>query len=116
MQADKKWEDSVGKRLYDFEGEPSPQSWDKINQRIQPKRKPRWWLWLPALLLFIALPLTFYFNSDNLLTQKENKNLAKNESVYRGTDGNKKLEKDALVPKDGIVHKSDKEAVISYSE
>ncbi len=62
MRADNNWEDSVGKRLYDFEGDLSPQSWDKINRRIQPKTRPRWWLWLPALLVFLALPLTFYLN------------------------------------------------------
>lgn len=63
MRADNNWEENVGKRLFDFEGELSPQAWQNINQRINAKPKSRWrWLWLPAALLFIALPLAFYLN------------------------------------------------------
>src|SRR5688572_5847513 len=79
MRADNNWEDAVGKRLYDFEGELSPQAWQKINQRIQPKPKPWYrWLWLPALLLFISLPIAFYLKSktaENQLAGSKNAQL-----------------------------------------
>lgn len=65
MRADNNWEDSVGKKLFDMEGELAPQAWENISRRIapKPKRKP-FWYWLPALLLFLAAPLA-YFGSKN---------------------------------------------------
>ena len=78
MRADNNWEDSVGKRLFDVEGELSPQAWENISRRIAPKPKPRpLWYWLPALLIFVALPLAFY--QGNFFKNKPSE-IAKNES------------------------------------
>ncbi len=60
MRVDKDWEEEIGKKLFDFEGELSPQDWNNINQRIKPRRNKRYY-WLPALLFFLALPGAIYF-------------------------------------------------------
>src|SRR6187402_2258772 len=78
MRADNNWEDSVGKRLFDVEGELSPQAWENISLRIAPKpKRPLLWYWLPALLLFVALPLAFYLGK---FSGKSPSDLAKTES------------------------------------
>lgn len=55
MQADNKWKDAFGKRLYDYEEAPLPETWNKINKEIKPARY-RWWFWLPLLPLLVLLP------------------------------------------------------------
>ncbi|HSI89781.1 MAG TPA: hypothetical protein VK927_01630, partial [Adhaeribacter sp.] len=66
MRADNNWEDPVRKKLFEFEGPLTEQNWENISKQIQPKSKPwRRWLWLPALLVFIAIPVTFYFGAKD---------------------------------------------------
>ena len=55
MPAENKWNDALGKRLYDFEEEPLPETWPKISDKLKPRRY-RWWFWLPLLPLLISLP------------------------------------------------------------
>ena len=63
MRADKDWEDSLGKKLHDFEGELSPLAWSKIKKEIQPSRH-RWLFWLPLFLL-IVVPGGMYLTKFN---------------------------------------------------
>src|SRR5688572_3406430 len=82
MQADNNWEDKVGKKLYDFEAELSPQSWNDISKKMQPKRRNRWFLWLPLVLALLSIPALLHY-SGKLKTvlpgaQKPEENIAIN--------------------------------------
>ncbi|MBK0402712.1 hypothetical protein I5M27_06925 [Adhaeribacter sp. BT258] len=75
MRVDKDWEEGIGKKLYDFEGELSEQAWSNINQRIKPRRDKRYF-WLPALLFFMTLPTALYFTDPLSWLKSENQNLS----------------------------------------
>ncbi|KAA9345583.1 hypothetical protein [Adhaeribacter soli] len=60
MPAENKWNDALGKRLYDFEEAPLPETWSKISGELKPRRY-RWWLWLPLIPLLISLPWVLKF-------------------------------------------------------
>ena len=63
MQVDNDWEEGVGKKLFDFEGELSPQAWNNISRQIKPNRNRRYF-WLAGLLVFLTLPGTLYFTDS----------------------------------------------------
>jgi hypothetical protein len=71
MRAEDNWKDQLGKRLYNFEDEPFPDTWSKINRDLGPRRF-RWWLWLPVVPL-----LLFLFWLANDADYSENGNVAK---------------------------------------
>ncbi|MFC5272370.1 hypothetical protein [Adhaeribacter terreus] len=77
MRVDNDWEEGIGKKLYDFEGELSPQDWANINQRLKPRRNYRYF-WLPALLFFLVLPTALYFSDSLSWLNSEEQNLAQN--------------------------------------
>lgn len=88
MRADKNWEDSIGKKLFEFEGELSPQAWDNISKKIQPKRRNRWFIWLPLVLFFCGLPLAVYYaNKSGLIhLSSENTTTSNSKSTQTGLD------------------------------
>jgi hypothetical protein len=68
MQAENNWKDQLGKRLYDYEEEPLPDTWSKIEKDLKPSRF-RWWLWLPLVPLLISL--LWLENSSGLANEEK---------------------------------------------
>jgi hypothetical protein len=107
MRADNNWEDKVGKRLHDFEGELSPQAWNNISKKIQPKQRNRWFFWLPLILILFSVPAGLYF-SGKLKTVPSNEEKPVGSISSESNNGNTIALNQASKPAETLAEKEQK--------
>ena len=61
----KPWEDSMGSRLQNLQGEPAFDAWERIEAELEEKPKRMAWFWVAATIAMLAAPTAFYLWQTN---------------------------------------------------
>lgn len=61
----KPWEDSIGSRLQNLQGEPAFDAWERIEAELEEKPKRMAWFWVAATIAMLAAPTAFYLWQPN---------------------------------------------------